>query len=105
MLPGTVGVVEAVVERVLGRQEGDNSIAWGVVSKIRDEMAEVVFLLLSDALSVRSTYVSFFVSPRTAWYVSIHASIPAAESSSARGGRSSAATVADCESDEAGTRA
>ena len=92
MLPGTVGVVEVVVKCVLRRQKRDDSIPRRIVSEISDEMAQVVFLLLSDGAIVRRTYVSFFVSPRTAWYVSIQASIPAAESSSEHGGRSSAAT-------------
>src|SRR4029077_21191580 len=45
------------------------------------------------ALSVRNTYVPCLVSPRTAWYVSIQASMPSLVASSARGGRSSAANT------------
>ena len=43
------------------------------------------------ALSVRKTYVPSRVRRRTAWYVSIHASMPSCACSSALGGRSSAA--------------
>ena len=48
MLPGTVGVVEVVVKRVLRRQKRDDSIPRRIVSEISDEMAQVVFLVLSD---------------------------------------------------------
>src|SRR5262245_28473269 len=47
------------------------------------------------ALSVRKTYVPCRVSRRTAWYVSIHASIPSRVASSARGGLSSAPITDD----------
>src|SRR5262245_29432334 len=43
------------------------------------------------ALSVRNTRTSRRVRLRIAWYMSIHASIPSRDPSSARGGRSSAA--------------
>src|SRR5581483_7767979 len=43
------------------------------------------------ALSVRNTRMSRRVRPRIAWYMSIHASMPSRDPSSARGGRSSAA--------------
>src|SRR6187402_1720063 len=45
--------------------------------------------LAPTALSVRNTYWRARTKPLTAWYVSIHASIPAEALSSVRGGRSS----------------
>ena len=46
MLPGPIRIIQAVVKCVLGRQERDDSIPRRIMTEIRHQMAEVVFLLL-----------------------------------------------------------
>ncbi len=86
-----VGVRQAVLERMLRRQKRHDAFARDVATEVGDQVAEIVLLRAPTALSVRNTNVPWRVSRCTAWYVSIHASMPSAAASSARGGRSSAA--------------
>ena len=69
---------------MLGRQERHDAIARHICADIRHQMPEVVFLLVPTALSVRKTHVPFRLSRWTAWYVSIHASMPSRRQFGAR---------------------
>ena len=50
MLLRPLGVRQAVLERVLRSQKRDDALARNIEPEIRDEMAEVVFLLCADGV-------------------------------------------------------
>ena len=49
VLPRLLGVAQAEVERVLGREERDDAVARHVGSQVRDQMTQVVLFLQSDS--------------------------------------------------------
>src|SRR5262249_29178272 len=48
VLLSALGIRDAILERVLRRQEGHDALARHIASEIRDEMTQVVFLLRTD---------------------------------------------------------
>mgnify|MGYP003694486291 CR=1 FL=1 len=92
VLPRLLGIREAELYRDAWTS-GTGSTCSRVTSRPRfvTRWRRLFSSCVPTALSVRKTRTSRQARLRTAWYMSIHASIPSREPSSARGGRSSAA--------------